>query len=433
MKIAELTDAQARVLLPPDAGVPCARLSGEDVKDLNIIGKYGWPVSALAADAAGREHAVLAINLAADGDEAPLSAELVKLAGDRLSSAATALAEYIRAETVLVAAPAGVDLPLKGAETLRVEANPVLRELSAFYHILETGELRSAPLDPCFPSQGYRGQPTVPVDGETLLKMYAMTQPGYEDTKLLALRSGGLTQLAEVRVGTGLAALFAELRMEPKKPLLLGGVTGRFLPSAAAEGTAVAWEDHFDSVAVYGDKDCLADACARLLRRAREQSCQKCVLCREGTWHLAGIFEGITAGKGKKDDLEMALDIGPLIRAGAFCSFGRRMADAAVTAVECCRSELEAHITRKQCPAGVCAAFNRKVYCVDPKSCTGCGACVDACDEMAIEGKKKFIHMIDPDMCTGCGNCVEACEEGAIVVSDGSIKLPKKLTKVGKF
>lgn len=52
---------------------------------------------------------------------------------------------------------------------------------------------------------------------------------------------------------------------------------------------------------------------------------------------------------------------------------------------------------------------------------------------MAIEGKKKFIYMIDPDMCTGCGKCVSSCDEEAIKVNDGTIKLPKKLTRVGKF
>ena len=42
--------------------------------------------------------------------------------------------------------------------------------------------------------------------------------------------------------------------------------------------------------------------------------------------------------------------------------------------------------------------------------------------------------MIDQDMCEQCGKCVAACDEGAIVAVEGKLpKLPKKLTKVGKF
>ena len=428
MKRADMTPSQASVLL---GGAPCAPLTAEDVRHLTIVGKYGWPVSQLAADAAGREHTVLAIDLAGDDELAPIHAELAKLAGDKLAAAAKAYAETIGAEQILIAAPEGVDVPVEGAQVVRTPANPVLREESALYHMLDTGELRSAPLEKAFPSEGYRGLPTVPVDGETLLRLYAMTRPDYAPTKLTVVRRGGEDLLAEVRVGTPVGQLLGELGIDVKKPVLVGGVTGRF---EAKPGDVAFTEDaRFDSIACFGEKDCVVDATAKLLARAQAQSCEKCVLCREGTWHLAGIFSGITAGKGKKEDLDMVLDIGPLIRVGAFCAFGRGMADLAVSCVEACRDELEAHIVRKKCPAGVCAAFSKKVYCIDPKLCTGCGDCEDACQEMAIEGKKKFIYMIDQDMCTGCGDCADSCDEGAIVVNDGGIKLPKKLTKVGKF
>ena len=107
------------------------------------------------------------------------------------------------------------------------------------------------------------------------------------------------------------------------------------------------------------------------------------------------------------------------------------MAQLFVSSVETNRDELEAHFIRKKCPAGVCAAFSKPV--IDPSKCTGCTDCLDVCDEDAITGKKKFIHMIDPDMCENCGKCAEACEEGAIVPQDGTIRVPKKLVRVGKF
>lgn len=386
---------------------------------MTTTSKFGWPVGEWIADTKGREHTVLILNLAGD----VISPELAKTHGDKLAAACTALAGEIGVEKIYIAAPQGVSLAVPDAETITVELNPVLREESALYHLLETGELRSGPLEKAFPSQGYKGLPTVAIDGETLLKMPEAGQ----DTKLVLVNREGQSQLKEVPVGTEVKALLEGA--ETSKPILAGGVTGCFLTGSEA----IAWDDRFDSITLYTEKDCMADVLAGLLAQAQEKSCGKCVLCREGVWHLAGIFGAVTQGKGKKDVLDMVLDIGPLIEAGAFCSFGQRMARLAVSGLELAWPELEAHITKKKCPAGVCAAFNKKSYCIDPTLCTGCGDCEDECPEMAIEGKKKFIYMIDPDMCTGCGDCTGACDEGAVVINDGSIKLPKKLTKVGKF
>lgn len=386
---------------------------------MTTTSKFGWPVTEWIADAKVREHTVLILSLAGD----VISPELAKAHGDKLAAACTALAGEINAEELLIAAPQGISLAVPGAKTVTVEFSPVLREESALYHLLETGELRSGPLDKVFPSQGYKGLPTVAIDGETLLKMSETGQ----DTKLVLVNRGGQSQMKEVPIGTEIKALLEGA--ETGKPILAGGVTGCFLTGSET----ISWDDRFDSIRFYTEKDCMADVLAGLMAQVQEKSCGKCVLCREGVWHLAEIFQSITQGKGKKEDLDMVLDIGPLIEAGAFCSFGRRMARLAVSGLELTRPELEAHIAKKKCPAGVCAAFNKKSYCIDPTLCTGCGDCEDECPEMAIEGKKKFIYMIDPDMCTGCGQCVESCDEGAIVVNDGSRKLPKKLTKVGKF
>jgi NADH-quinone oxidoreductase subunit F len=64
--------------------------------------------------------------------------------------------------------------------------------------------------------------------------------------------------------------------------------------------------------------------------------------------------------------------------------------------------------------------------------CTGCTDCVDACEDDAILGKKKFVHVIDQDECIQCGACMAACEEGAIVKA-GAVKpkTPKKPVPCG--
>jgi NADH-quinone oxidoreductase subunit F len=52
---------------------------------------------------------------------------------------------------------------------------------------------------------------------------------------------------------------------------------------------------------------------------------------------------------------------------------------------------------------------------------------MDACEDDAILGKKKFVHVIDQDECTICGKCMEACDEDAIVMA-GAVK-PRCPTK----
>ena len=400
-------------------------------ENLSIRGKYGVDVSAEIQDAKGREGTVLVLNLAADDRRAKLNEALVKDHGAELAEAARALAEEIGATKTTVAAPEGLTVEIPGAETVRVKNSLVLREESALLHIIETGELRSYPLEKDFPSEGLHGESVVTVDGETLLRLYQAGKGEDKAEKLVMVRGGGAEKLLSVKVGTKVSEVLSQAGVSSKKPILLGGVTGKFIP---ASGEAeVTFDALFDLIQAHGDTDCLAHETAELMTEAHEESCTKCVICREGTWHLSGIYNDVISGKGKKDGLDMVADIGPLIHVGSFCSFGQNMANVATTSAELNKEELLAHIVKKQCPAGICEAFNRKTYCIDPKKCLGNGDCVDECPEMAIEAKSKFISMIDQAMCTGCGKCVDACEEGAIVVNDGSIKLPKKMTRVGKF
>ena len=93
---------------------------------------------------------------------------------------------------------------------------------------------------------------------------------------------------------------------------------------------------------------------------------------------------------------------------------------------------MDAHIRKKECPAGACSAFTH-IY-IDSQLCTGCEDCADICPKDCIEGKRGYIHMLDEFDCDKCGKCVEACEERAIILTSGKLpKLPDRLTKVGRF
>ena len=382
-------------------------------------------LDALLADAAAHGGGTFVLNLAADDPIALLNRTLAKEKAEELQAAARSAAERMRAEKCVLLLPEDFDgFTLEGAELLRAPRSLVLREAPAVLHFLDKGELRACPDERPYPSAGLDGKPVVAAEPSALLAK--------EGVKALAIVTADKRFFAEAAVGTPVADLLSAQGLSDNgKPLLLGGLTGRMVPAGGAG--SVEDTPEFDCIRVYGAGECMADAAASLLAAAHEESCQKCVLGREGSWHLAAIFADVTAGKATRDSLPMVEDIGPLISHGAFCTLGRGMAKLAVSIVSACRAELDAHIVRKQCPAGVCAAFNRKTYTIDPKKCSANGDCADECPEDAITYKKNFISMIDKDMCTGCGKCVSACEEGAIVLYDGKMRVPDKATRVGRF
>lgn len=185
-------------------------------------------------------------------------------------------------------------------------------------------------------------------------------------------------------------------------------------------------------IRVLTEKDCIVAEIEKKLLACRKQSCGKCVFCREGLIQLQYMQKEITEGRGKAEYLDLTKEIGEAMCDSTPCSMGQVSAEAALTAVELFAGEYEAHIKKKNCPAGVCTSFVN-IY-IDPQICTGCEECVDVCPKDCIEGKAKYIHMIDDFDCIKCGKCIEACEEGAIRQTTGKLpKLPNRLTKVGRF
>lgn len=258
----------------------------------------------------------------------------------------------------------------------------------------------------------------------------AYRKAGKADSKFVFISKGGMSKVKEVSFGTRVSDL---LETADVKAVLLGGLRGTFLLPAQMADYEVTSDHLYDSVTVYTGSECMAAVTARLMEEAWQASCGKCVLCREGTLQFKTIVSEMTQGKAKATDLEMLKEMGELIKVGAYCAFGKAMPGPLITALELFSGEFEEHIRKKSCPAGVCYQ-SEAVYVILPDLCNGCTDCIDECDEDAIEGKKGFIHMIDQDMCEGCGKCVSACEEAAIIKATGKLpKLPKKLTKAGKF
>ncbi|PHU40541.1 hypothetical protein CSX00_05745 [Pseudobutyrivibrio ruminis] len=256
---------------------------------------------------------------------------------------------------------------------------------------------------------------------------YGMTK-GFEE-KFVAINKGENTEIKKVNVGQPVGEFAA---VDGAKAVLFGGLKGKFVSGAEAAKLKIDETEKFSSITIYDESECMVDACVQLMNKAYEMSCGKCVLCREGTSQFKQIVTEMTTGKAKMSDLDLIKEVSELISIGAYCPFGQSMTKSLTSAMELFADEFEEHIKKKSCKCGKCYK-QAELYYIDPDECIGCGECIDACPEDAIEGKDGFIHIIDQDLCEQCGKCVSACDEGCIKTATKLPKLPKKKTKCGKW
>ena len=165
---------------------------------------------------------------------------------------------------------------------------------------------------------------------------------------------------------------------------------------------------------VMDDRSCMVDVAKYFLAFLQEESCGKCVPCREGVRRMRDILEDICAGKGKEGDVELLETMSQAISDGSLCALGGSAPNPVLSTIKYFRQEYDAHIKKKRCPAGVCKALIK--YSINPEKCTGCGMCVKVCPTSATSGEKKKPHIIDNETCIRCGACIESCKFDAITV-----------------
>lgn len=200
------------------------------------------------------------------------------------------------------------------------------------------------------------------------------------------------------------------------KAVCLGWPAGRILP---VNDLSIQVELNCETLYLVNKAECMLDVLARLSEELRSCACGRCVFGREGTYQLHLMLSDMVSKKGRSTDLDQMEELCAVMLTQTACSMGQAAASAMLDALKVFRSELEAHIVQKTCPAAVCRGYVS--YYIDPMLCTGCQECVDACEEEAIEGRKGMIHILDRSSCEKCGECVGACPAGAIRATGGTI------------
>lgn len=252
---------------------------------------------------------------------------------------------------------------------------------------------------------------------------------GSKGTKVFSLAGKvGNTGLVEVPMGITLRDIIFKIGGGIKdgkklKAVQTGGPSGGFIPESMLdlpvdyeELTKVGSMMGSGGMLVTDEDNCMVDMAKYFLSFTQDESCGKCVPCREGTKRMLDILDNITMGKGKEEDLVMLEELSSLVVESSLCALGGSAPNPVLTTLKYFREEYEAHVHQKICPAHVCKALI--TYVIDENVCLevghGCDVCRKQCVDKAIIGETKQTHRIDLSKCGKCGICYDVCKFNAI-------------------
>lgn len=286
--------------------------------------------------------------------------------------------------------------------------------------------------------QGLFGKPTVLNNVETYANVPMIINKGSEwfktigpanspGTKAFAL-TGTVknTGLIEVPMGTTLREVIFEIGGGIKgdgefKAVQIGGPSGGCLVTPHLDVSL-----DFDSLKKMGamigsgglvvmdSNTCLVEVARFFMNFTQNESCGKCVPCREGTKRMLEILERIVAGNGKLEDLDILEELAVTITETALCGLGKSAALPVMSTLKLFRDEYVEHVVDKKCASHNCTALRK--FVIDPELCKGCSKCARNCPVDAISGKIKQPFVIDSSKCIKCGACESACAFKAIYI-----------------
>lgn len=288
--------------------------------------------------------------------------------------------------------------------------------------------------------QGLFGKPTVLNNVETFANVPMIIGEGAQwfkgigpekspGTKAFAL-TGSVkhTGLIEVPMGTTLKEVIYDIGGGIKgdgkfKAVQIGGPSGGCLITPHLDVKL-----DFDSLKKMGamigsgglvvmdDSTCMVEVARFFMNFTQNESCGKCVPCREGTKRMLEILERIVGGKGEPEDLDLLEELATTITETALCGLGKSAALPVMSTLKLFRDEYVEHVVDKKCVSHNCSALRR--FVISPERCKGCSKCARNCPAGAISGQIKEPYVIDNDKCIKCGACESACAFGAIHIEE---------------
>ncbi|MBO5461251.1 MAG: 4Fe-4S binding protein [Ruminococcus sp.] len=286
--------------------------------------------------------------------------------------------------------------------------------------------------------QGLFGKPTVLNNVETYANVPMIINKGADwfkgigpatspGTKAFAL-TGTVknTGLIEVPMGTTLKEVIFDIGGGIKgdgefKAVQIGGPSGGCLITPHL-GVSLDFDSLKKMGAMIGSgglvvmdsNTCLVEVARFFMNFTQNESCGKCVPCREGTKRMLEILERIVAGNGKLEDLDLLEELAVTITETALCGLGKSAALPVMSTLRLFRDEYIEHVVDKKCASHNCTSLRK--FIIDPALCKGCSKCARNCPVDAISGKIKQPFVIDTTKCIKCGACESACAFKAIYI-----------------
>ncbi len=299
---------------------------------------------------------------------------------------------------------------------------------------------------PPFPTEkGLFGKPTVVNNVETLANVPLIMLNGPQwyrsigtkrssGTKLFALTGDTVnTGLVEVPFGITVEEIIYEIgggiKDEKKlKAIQIGGPSGSLIPASKTD-LQIDYGVFEDQRLIMGsggmvamDQDtCIVDVVKYFINFLQQESCGKCIPCREGTNRMYVILDAITRRPGNDVAHESLTrfqgalqleNLATVIKDTSLCGLGKTAPNPVLSALEWFRDEFEEHIFERKCRANVCK--NLRTFVISAERCTGCMVCLKKCPVDAITGAAREPHFIIQEKCTDCGICYDVCKFSAI-------------------
>jgi NADH-quinone oxidoreductase subunit F len=221
--------------------------------------------------------------------------------------------------------------------------------------------------------RGLFGMPTVVQNVQTLAAVAWILANGHEafaaigspsspGTILVGVRGPDGAGVAEIPLGTPLREIVALAgATKDLKAVLVGGPSGGLLPPDLLDTPyefdalrAVGAHIGSGSVVVADKRACIVDLARLLTRFCADEACGKTIPCRIGTRRISEIGDRIAVGTPRPTDLQLLADLSADVVASALCDHERLATLPYTSGMRYFRSELDEHILRSTCPAGVC-------------------------------------------------------------------------------
>lgn len=293
---------------------------------------------------------------------------------------------------------------------------------------------------PPYPAEaGLNGHPTVINNIETFANVpWIMTHgsaryreagtaasPG---TKIFCLtgdvsRSG----FVEVPLGIGVTTVIEKIGGAPPDPIKaiqIGGPSGGIVPygsfnldyeTMAALGGMIG----SGGLVVLNNACCLVDLVQHMVGFMADESCGRCLICRDGLARLEQLLHDLTEHRGNDATVSAIEQLSHAICNLSLCGLGSSAVHPVFTTLRFFRQEYEQH-ARGECPAAYCSALIRLK--IVPSRCTDNQICYELCPQRAIQldpGRGPERYRFDHALCTRCRLCLDSCPHGAIVAVSG--------------